>query len=253
MKIFTITKNKGYLIGIIFWIVVWQLVSMKLGQEILLVSPVSVIKRLFQLSVEAEFWIAISHTFIKIVGGFFIAFILGIIVAIIAYYNKFIKFLIEPLVLTVQSIPVASFIILCLVWISSKDLSIFISFLMVFPIIYRNVINGIKNIPKGMEEMATVFKVTKFKKIRYIYLSYVIPYIKSACNISLGLCWKAGIAAEVIGIPSNTIGEKLYNAKIYLDTPDLFAWTLVIIIISFAYQKVFILLIDYICDRLETR
>ena len=99
--------------------------------------------------------------------------------------------------------------------------------------------------------MATVFRVSKIKKIRYIYISEVAPYLRAACSISLGLCWKSGIAAEVIGMPANSIGEKLYTAKIYLNTPDLFAWTIVIIIISICFQKGFLVLIDYLLKRLE--
>ncbi|MGL5245152.1 MAG: ABC transporter permease, partial [Sarcina sp.] len=165
--------------------------------------------------------------------------------------KKNFKILIEPLILTIQAIPVASFIILCLIWVSSKNLSILISFLMVLPVVYRNILDGIKSIPRELNDMAKVFKVSKLKNIRYIYLSQVAPYLRAACSVSLGLCWKAGIAAEVIGMPANSIGEKLYEAKIYLNTPDLFAWTIVIIIISICFQKGFLAIIDYVLGRLE--
>ncbi|MPQ42952.1 ABC transporter permease subunit [Clostridium tarantellae] len=224
---------------------------MMLGQEILLVSPFSALKRLLELSMESNFWKSILFSFIKITTGFVLAFIVGIIFAIIASNKKNFKTLIEPLILTIQAIPVASFIILCLIWVSSKNLSILVSFLMVLPVVYRNILDGIKSIPKELNDMAKVFKVSKIKKIRYIYLSQVTPYLRAACSVSLGLCWKAGIAAEVIGMPANSIGEKLYEAKIYLNTPDLFAWTIVIIIISICFQKGFLSIIDYALKRLE--
>lgn len=254
MKTSTIFKkiSKAHILAIIFWIIVWQISSMIIDQEILLVSPFSALKRLLQLSMEASFWRSILFSFIKITAGFTLAFITGIIFAIIASNNKNFKILIEPLILTIQTVPVASFIILCLIWISSKNLSILISFLMVLPVIYRNILDGINSIPKELEDMAKVFKVSKLKKIRYIYLSQLSPYLRAACTVSLGLCWKSGIAAEVIGMPSNSIGENLYEAKIYLNTPDLFAWTIVIIIISVCFQKGFLLLIDYFFKRLET-
>jgi len=253
MKLSTILKknNKTHILAIIFWIIVWQIVSVIIDQEVLLVTPISTLKRLLELSVQFDFWQSILFSFIKITSGFILAFIIGIIIAILASNNKSFKILIEPLILTIQSVPVASFIILCLIWISSKNLSVLISFLMVLPVVYRNILDGISNIPRALNDMAIVFRVSKIKKIRYIYISEVAPYLRAACSISLGLCWKSGIAAEVIGMPANSIGEKLYTAKIYLNTPDLFAWTIVIIIISICFQKGFLVLIDYLLKRLE--
>lgn len=253
MKISTTLKkiSKAHILAIIFWLIVWQIGSMIIGQEILLVSPFSSLKRLFELSMKFEFWQSIFFSFIKITTGFILAFIIGIISAIIASNKKNFKILIEPLILTIQSIPVASFIILSLIWISSKNLSIFISFLMVLPVVYRNILDGINSISRELNDMAKVFKVSRTKKIRYIYLSEVAPYLRAACSVSLGLCWKSGIAAEIIGMPANSIGENLYKAKVYLNTPDLFAWTIVIIIISICFQKGFLSLIDYLLKRLE--
>ena len=253
MTITTIFKkiNKAYILAVIFWLTIWQIGSMIIGQEILLVSPVSALKKLVELSIEIQFWKSLLFSFMKITTGFILAFITGITIAIIASNKKSFKILIEPLILTIQAIPVASFIILCLVWISSKNLSIIISFLMVLPVVYRNILDGINNIPRELNDMAQVFKVSKFKKIRYIYMSEVAPYLRAACSVSLGLCWKSGIAAEVIGMPANSIGENLYKAKIYLNTPDLFAWTIVIIVISICFQKCFLALIDYSLKRLE--
>ena len=252
MKLSTTFKkiNKAHILAIVFWLIVWQIVSMIINQEILLVTPFATLKRLLELSTEVDFWKSIFYSFANITTGFMLAFIIGIIIAIIASNKKNFKILIEPLILTIQAIPVASFVILCLIWISS-NLSILISFLMVLPVVYRNVLDGINNIPRELEDMAKVFKVSRVKKIRYIYLSEVAPYLRAACSISLGLCWKSGIAAEVIGMPANSIGEKLYTAKIYLNTPDLFAWTIVIILISICFQKSFLKLIDLLLKRLE--
>ena len=253
MKLSTTFKkiNKAHILAIVFWLTVWQIISMIIDQEILLVTPFATLKRLLKLSLELDFWKSIFYSFVKITTGFMLAFTVGIVTAIIASNKNNFKILIEPLILTIQAIPVASFVILCLIWISSKNLSILISFLMVLPVVYRNVLDGINNIPRELEDMAKVFKVSKIKKIRYIYLSEVAPYLRAACSISLGLCWKSGIAAEVIGMPANSIGEKLYTSKVYLNTPDLFAWTIVIILISICFQKSFLKLIDFLLKRLE--
>lgn len=164
---------------------------------------------------------------------------------------KYVEQFLAPFMLTVKAVPVASFVILILIWVSSKNLSIIISFLIVLPVIYTNIKDGISSCDKQLLEMAQVFRISPMRKIRYIYISQIMPFFRAACSISLGLCWKSGVAAEVIGIPKNSIGENLYNAKIYLDTPDLFAWTVVIILISLIFEKLFIYFLDKGIKRLE--
>ena len=195
--------------AVFFWITIWQFASMYLGQEILLASPVSVVRKLFELSFTGNFWQSVGFSFVRIVTGFLLAVFLGIFLAVLAYWSKTVEILIAPVIAVVKSTPVASFIILCLIWIPSRNLSVFISFLM------------------------------------------VLPYFLSACRLSLGMCWKAGVAAEVIGVPSGSIGEKLYNAKIYLNTPDLFAWTIVIIVISFVFEKCFLGIVSRVVYMIE--
>ena len=197
--------------AVFFWITIWQFASMYLGQEILLASPVSVVRKLFELIFSGNFWQSVGFSFVRIVTGFLLAVFLGIFLAVLAYWSKTVEILIAPVIAVVKSTPVASFIILCLIWIPSRNLSVFISFLM------------------------------------------VLPYFLSACRLSLGMCWKAGVAAEVIGVPSGSIGEKLYNAKIYLNTPDLFAWTIVIIVISFVFEKCFLGIVSRIVYMIEHR
>jgi NitT/TauT family transport system permease protein len=145
--------------------------------------------------------------------------------------------------ITIKSVPVVSFIILALIWFSSKNLAVLISFLMVLPIIYTNTLMGINNLDKDLKEMAKVFKIPTLRRIRYIEAPQIMPFFYSGCEIALGLCWKSGIAAEVIGIPKGSIGERLQQAKVYLDTPDLFAWTVVIVILSFLFERLILTLL----------
>ncbi len=252
MTSITFKKNKKIkLWAVLFWLFVWEGVSIWLGQEILLVSPVVVLRRLFVLIFEASFWKTIMFSFFRITEGFFFAVLAGVLGGSIAFKFKKIQELFSPIILAIKSVPVASFIILILIWVPSKNLSVIISFLMVFPVIYTNILNGIQNTDKDILEMTEVFKVSEKNRIRYIYISEVYPFFKAACSVSLGLCWKAGVAAEVIGIPEGSIGEKLYEAKIYLNTPDLFAWTIVIILVSMLFEKIFLAGIDRIVQWIE--
>lgn len=252
----SIMKDKfrtSKILAIIFWLLVWQFASMKLGQEILLASPVSVIQRLGQLIVTAEFWGSAAFSFGRIVLGFLFGLILGGLLAVLAYRFAAVGILFNPLIAVTKSIPVASFIILCLIWIPSRNLSVFISFLIVLPVVYANLLEGMRRTDKKMLEMADVFGIPAGQRVFTIYLSQILPYLLTACTISLGLCWKAGVAAEVIGVPAGSIGEKLYHAKIYLNTPDLFAWTIVIVVISFIFEKCFLWVLQRAVRMIERR
>ncbi len=237
--------------GIIaFWLILWQAASLAVHNNIILVGPVEVVRVLAEQIVLAgsgsdyDFWRTIIHSFGKISIGFLAAFIAGILVGCIAYGFPFLKELLEPVMVFMKSVPVASFVILALIWIGSKNLSVFISFMVVFPMIYVNTIAGLSSTDPDLLEMASVFRMRKLKKAHYIYGPALMPYLISGCKLSLGMSWKSGVAAEVIGVPAHSIGEKLYMAKIYLNTADLFAWTLVIILISAGGEKLFLYLLN---------
>lgn len=236
---------------VLFWLLCWHLLSLRIGQEILLVSPVSVAARLTELVMEGAFWQSIAFSFWRIVAGYLMAVVAGVILAALSARLSFMRSLLMPLLLVVKSIPVASFIILVLIWIPSRNLSVVISFLIVMPIIYTNVLEGILRTDPKMLEMAAVFRIPLHKRLRYIYLSQVMPFFRSACAVSLGLCWKSGIAAEVIGIPKGSIGEHLYQAKVFLNTPDLFAWTVVIILVSLLFERLFLRMLDGVVHAIE--
>jgi NitT/TauT family transport system permease protein len=239
-----INKKKYSFVAIIFWIVTWQVASMVVNTEMLFASPFAVIKVLSKLLWKQDFWTSIANSFIKIVIGFILAMILGIILAVISYCSRLFREIISPFIKVIKAIPVASFIILALLWIRSENLSILISFFMVIPIVYTNVLQGLTSTDRKLLEMATVFRLNKLKKVRYIYIPAVLPYFISAISVGLGFCWKSGIAAEIIGLPKNSIGENLYYAKLYLMTDELFAWTIVIILISIFFEKIVLYLIE---------
>lgn len=237
--------------AVLVWLLVWQIVSMRLNSDILLVSPVRVIRRLGYLMGTAPFWKTTVFTLSRIAAGFLAAAAAGCALAAAASCFRKIQELLAPVMLAVKSVPVASFIILALIWFSSRNLSVLISFLMVLPVIYTNVLGGIRSVDKGLLEMAQVFRMPKIRVVRYIYLPQIMPFFYSACRISLGLSWKAGVAAEVIGIPRGSVGERLQQAKVYLDTPDLFAWTLVIVALSLAFEKLVLYLVSRAACLLE--
>ena len=237
--------------AVVFWLAVWQIASMVIHQYLFLVSPVRVVVRLGQLVTEGFFWSSIANSLLRIGGGFLLAVVSGVVLGALAARFRRVQELLAPLMLAVKSIPVASFIILALMLFSSRHLAVLISFLIVLPVIYTNVLAGIRSADRQLLEMARVFRIPAARRIRYIYLPQVLPYFLSACTVALGLSWKAGVAAEVIGMPEGSIGEQLQQAKIYLNTPDLLAWTVVIVLVSLGFEKLFLALIRRAAKRLE--
>lgn len=232
--------------SVVVWLAVWQVVAMAVGQNIILASPIEVVRTLFALMKTGSFYASIWFSFVRIAAGFFLAVVVGIAFAAGSYRCSVFENLVEPLMRVIKSIPVASFIIMILVWISSRSLSIAISFLIVLPVVYSNVLEGFRQTDFRLLEMAKLFRVKPARAVRYIYVPQVMPYFKSACTVGLGLAWKSGIAAEVIGMPLGSMGEQLYQSKIFLDTPSLLAWTVAIVLVSYAFEKIVILLISIV-------
>lgn len=224
----------------LFWLTVWQIVSLILHNNIILVGPLETAKALGTLIFTETFWNSILSSFARIGIGFFCAFLAALCLAVLSYRFSLIEEFLNPLILLMKSIPVASFIILALIWIGSENLSIFISASVVFPNIYINTLAGLHSADPNLLEMAQVFHFRPLSKIKYIYRPSLMPYLISASKTALGMSWKSGVAAEVIGVPSSSIGEQLYLAKIYLSTADLFAWTVVIICVSLLFETFFL-------------
>lgn len=240
--------------AVIFWLLAWQLASMLLNRGsmlVLLASPVRVLLRTAELAATAPFWASVLFSLLRIAGGFFSAAALGILLAALSVRFRSVEELLAPAMLTIRTIPVASFVILALILFSSRNLSLLISFLTVLPIVYANVLAGIRAADAQLLEMARVFRVPAMRTARYICLPQVFPYFRAACVSALGLAWKSGVAAEVIGMPAGSVGERLQQSKVYLNIPDLFAWTLAIVLMSLAFERVVLFLLTWGAKRLE--
>lgn len=245
------TKLISRICGVAIALVVWQITAMVVKQSILLVTPVEVVQRLLTIWQEEGFLSTILYSLGHIGGGFLLGLVLGILLASIAYKVPFFEGIFWPWFACVKSVPVASFVVICLIWMRLDALSIFISFLIVLPIVYQNTLTGLKKMDSNMAAMAMVFRISPIKKLRYIVLPQISSYIMSAVNVGLGMAWKAGVAAEVIGTPNGSIGRNIYLSKIYLDTDDLLAWTVIIVILSIITEKAFSYLLGLLFRKMK--
>ena len=221
-----------------FWLCVWQLLALWVGNGLLLPFPVAVVARLGQLALTAGFWKVTALSLLRVVLGSALAVVSGVLLAVICCRWKLADTLFAPMVTVIKSTPVASFIVLLLLWLGRDLLPVVIVVLMALPVIWGNVCAGIRNTDPLLLRTAKVFGFSRGRTLRRVYIPSVMPHFLSGCRTALGLGWKAGIAAEVLTVPALSIGKLLMEAKLYLEVPDLFAWTLVVILCSLIIEKV---------------
>lgn len=229
---------------IIFWLAVWQLLTLLVNNDILLVGPFTALKALAVMAGESEFYTSLLASLGHICLGFMAGLILALILAGLSSRYHWLEELLSPLVSAVKSVPVASFVIILLIWFGSDRISVGISFLVVFPIIYINTLSAIQSTDPQMLETARVFHMGLVSRIRYMYLPGCAASLRGSISLAAGMGVKSGVAAEVIGQARYSLGNELYRAKINLDTDRLFAWTGVIVLLAWLLEKLLILLLN---------
>ena len=241
MKVSTIWAKRWFRIGVtaLFWLAVWQAAAVLLP-KLLFAGPVPTVRSLLSLLRNSEFWFSIAHSLGKIASGFLLAFSTGCLLAIACRRMPVLRMLLGPLIQVMKSLPVACFIVVALIWVRSEWISVLTAFFVVFPAVYINLGEGLQQTDQGMLEMAQLFHLTPAKRLRAVWLLACLPYLLSACRVSVGMALKAGVAGEIIGLPRWSIGEQLYLSKLYLNTADLFAWSLVIILLSLALERLLV-------------
>lgn len=222
---------------ILGWFLVWQLISLLVGNDLLLVGPLETVKALIVHALEPGFWLACGGSVLRIGAGFVVGMLLGIFLAMLSAKKKWLEEVLEPVMTLLKTVPVASFVVLFLIWWKSAFLAVAISFCVTFPQLYMNTLSGIKSTDRQLLEMAQVFGVSGKDQFFYIFRPALKPFWDSAICMAAGMSWKAGVAAEVIGLPNYAIGERLYMSKIHLDTAGVLAWTVVVILLSVGFER----------------
>ena len=230
-------------IPLAFWLGVWQLAAFLVDMRtnghgaLLLPYPLLVAQRLWTLAGQGAFWQSAAVTLGRIFGGFAVGAVVGALVAAATSALRAGDWVLSPAAKVIRAIPRASLIGLMLLWAPSSGwVPAIVSGLMVLPVLWGNVSKGVAQTDPLLLEAARAYRFGRGKTFRLVYLPSVRPYFVSGCATGLGLAWKAGVAAEVLCQPKLAIGTQLYRAKITLETPDLFAWTAVVIVLSFVLE-----------------
>lgn len=228
---------KRFLVGII-WIGIWAAAAAAVGLPLLLPGPVDTLRAFLRLAAGADFWRSTGMTMLRVAVGYCCAVTAGVALAALCHRFSALETLLSPVRSVIRATPVSSFIILVLLWISRSRVPAFISFLMVLPIVWTGVQEALGAVDKNLMEMTEMYRFTRTKKIQYLYIPSVRPALTAACVTGLGFAWKSGIAAEVIALPALSVGKNLYDTKIYLESADLFAWTLTVILLSMGLEAI---------------
>lgn len=228
-----VSKTRERLLALVVWVIVWQLAAMTLGHGgLFLATPLQTLRALGLLLPTPAFWQRIAFSALRIVSGFVLAVVGGLVLGAAGARWRTVRVLVDPVMQLIRAMPVASFVILALLWVSGSNLSVVVSFTHVLPVVYAGVVAGIADTDPQLLEMARVYRLSWTARLRYIWLPGIFPSFCESCIAAMGMCWKSGVSAEVIGLPDHSVGDALYRAKITLSTPDVFAWTLVIVLLS---------------------
>ena len=231
-----VKKNLKKIIILLCWLAVWQLLAAVIDNPFLAASPAAVFRSLFSEMGKLSFWQTVLMSLARISAGFALGLVLGILTALVNHRFSILEELMRPVINLVKTVPVVSFVVLILIWQGPSFLSVAVSFLMVFPSVYFSSLEGLKAVGPEMLEMAKIFRLPKKTVLFYIYRPALKPFLLGSMKSSLGLAWKSGVAAEVIGLPAYSIGERIYLSKIYLDTAGILAWTAVTVGLSLLFE-----------------
>ena len=227
-----------------FWLGVWQVCAFWVdrhvggkGNELLLPYPASVWTALAAMAGTGEFWGAVLTSLGRIALGLAWGVTIGAVLAVLTCASPWADRLLSPAVRVVRAAPVASFILLVLLWTGRNTVPAVISAMMVTPVVWDNLSRGIQAIDPRLLELARCYRFSRWKTAALIYLPSLRPHILSALTTAGGLAWKSGVAAEVLCLPEPSLGQRIYYTKYYLDIPELFAWTAVTVALSMVLER----------------
>lgn len=228
------------LLIVLFWLLLWQIVAWSIGNVILLEGPIGVVKRLLEDLQTLEYYRTVGTSVFRIMCGLLCGVFFAVILGVLAWKQKSVEEMFQPLIQFLKAAPITCFVVLLLIWAGAKNLAFYIALLVAFPPVYFNFLEGLKQLDRRQLEVAKVYHMPWKNRLRYIYLPGVKPYFLSALTLAVGMAFKAGVAAEIIGTPDYSMGERIYMSKIYLDTAGVLSWMLTVIVVAYLCEKIIV-------------
>ncbi len=225
------------LLTLAFWLALWQIIALVVDETYFVPTIKETASAFLEIVKNDGFIRIILLTCARVVGGICLGCALGIFFAVLCSYIKLLRELLSPVITVIRSTPVASFITLLWVLLSGNALSVVIATLMVMPIIWQNMLDGFDSIDKNLSEVLQIYPVSFSRRLKILIFPTLKSYFVPAFITSVGLGWKAEIAAEIVGYVKHSIGGSINDAKDFSNTPKVFAWTIVIITLSIILEK----------------
>ena len=220
-----------------FYIALWALAARWVNSPLLLPTPLAVLRRLGALLPSSGFWLTLGATLLRTLLAYLLGIAFAVLLSALCCRFRAAELLFSPLLSAVRATPVTSFIVLALVWLSNARVPVLTGFLMTLPVVFSALTQAVRAIDPRLLEMARLYRFGRLRTLRHVVVPAALPAVVESCLAAIGLCWKAVVAAEVIGVPKLAVGSRLYEAKIYLETDSLLAWTLLIVLLSVALER----------------
>lgn len=214
------------------WLVLWQLAAYIVHSQLLLPGPIAVCLRVAELGISLEFWASVVTTLTRVAAGFMLAFALGLLLGAASVRWQIVADALRPPLAVLKATPIVCVIVLLLMWASSRGVPIIASFVVAFPPTYFATLEGLNNRDERMGELFEVFRSRASIRLCAHVWPEIVPYLSAASETSCSMALKAGVAAELIGSPLGSVGERIYQAKLLLETTDVLAWTLVVVVLA---------------------
>ncbi len=226
--------------SVLVWLVLWQLASAALAQPLILPGPASVVISLARLLTSPLFWPKVCFSAVRVLGGMLAAFVCALVLATLSQRFSAVRTLARTPLVVMKATPVVCVVVLLLLWLGSANVGVAAVFLMALPAIYFSSLEGLDSLDDGMAEMLEVHGVRGARLALAHTWQKLLPFLLATSESVVGMSWKAGIAAELIGVPAGSIGERIYQTKLLLETSDLIAWTIVVIVLAAICERVFV-------------
>ena len=239
--------------ALLIWFGIWEIASLCIGVSFILPSPIEAFMAFFKLLPQKSFILAVLGSIVRVIIGYGLGIAVGALAAFLGHFFVPLRYFFAPFMKVARATPVASFILICALWMNSNTTPVFISFLMVFPIVYENVLTGLNKTDTSLIEVTGMYGFTLAKKLTALYLPSAMPYLGSACISSLGLAWKSCVSAEVLIVTATSVGYYIYTSKLYFETEQLFAWTIAIVLLSVILEYAVKLIAHYTSKLLQRR
>ncbi|GAE88212.1 ABC transporter permease [Acetivibrio straminisolvens] len=242
MKI-SILKNNVFkeliytVVSIIAMLIIWKIVSVVVNKEVLIPSPEVTLREIIRIVESPAFFGSVLNTSKRAIIGFLIALGTGMLFGMLGGLFKAIYYLLRPFVLIIKAVPTMAMILLTLIWLESEKAPILVGFVVIFPIIYENVVQGIRNVDSKLVEMMKVYNINKLDTIKELYIPSIVSYLNGAMSAAAALNLKIVIAAEVLSQPKLSMGTSFQMEKANLNTAGVFAWSLIAIFMAGVFEQ----------------